>query len=246
MYPKVNIFELEFSSFSLLLFLSFIISSIILQINLKKYSKDNLLFIKILVPIYFFGISFSALFFGFEKYGLKFEDFSLYFKSGKNVLGGFIFAMVYLLIFCRIYKHNIYEFFKYLFPSISIGYAIGRLGCFFAGDGCYGIKTDFFLGMSFPNGVIPTYNDVHPTPLYDFAFFLIMYIFYQCNIKKNYINNRYSLYLFFILSSLERFFIEFIRRNDTYFYFTQSQWISLFILIVIIIIILWNKYEIKN
>jgi phosphatidylglycerol:prolipoprotein diacylglycerol transferase len=52
---------------------------------------------------------------------------------------------------------------------MPLGHAIGKLGCFFSGDGCYGGPTKMPWGMSFPNGLVPTRQFVHPSPLYEFA-----------------------------------------------------------------------------
>src|ERR1700735_3891635 len=56
-----------------------------------------------------------------------------------------------------------------LAPAAAIGYGVGRIGCFLSGDGCYGIPTTLPWGMSFPNGLEPTLQRVHPTPLYELA-----------------------------------------------------------------------------
>jgi phosphatidylglycerol:prolipoprotein diacylglycerol transferase len=52
-------------------------------------------------------------------------------------------------------------------PAAALGYGIGRIGCFLSGDGDYGIPTSLPWGMSFPNGLVPTTQRVHPTPLYE-------------------------------------------------------------------------------
>jgi phosphatidylglycerol:prolipoprotein diacylglycerol transferase len=54
-------------------------------------------------------------------------------------------------------------------PAAAIGYGIGRIGCFLSGDGDYGTPTSLPWGMSFPNGLVPTTQRVHPTPLYELA-----------------------------------------------------------------------------
>jgi phosphatidylglycerol:prolipoprotein diacylglycerol transferase len=53
-------------------------------------------------------------------------------------------------------------------PAAALGYGIGRIGCFLSGDGDYGIPTSLPWGMSFPNGLVPTIDRVHPTPIYEF------------------------------------------------------------------------------
>jgi phosphatidylglycerol:prolipoprotein diacylglycerol transferase len=53
-------------------------------------------------------------------------------------------------------------------PAAALGYGIGRIGCLLSGDGDYGIPTSLAWGMSFPNGLVPTVEHVHPTPIYEF------------------------------------------------------------------------------
>ena len=52
-------------------------------------------------------------------------------------------------------------------PAAALGYGIGRIGCFLSGDGDYGTPTSLPWGMSFPNGIVPTTERVHPTPIYE-------------------------------------------------------------------------------
>jgi phosphatidylglycerol:prolipoprotein diacylglycerol transferase len=52
-------------------------------------------------------------------------------------------------------------------PAAALGYGIGRIGCFLSGDGDYGVPTTLPWGMSFPNGLVPTTERVHPTPIYE-------------------------------------------------------------------------------
>src|ERR1700683_2851381 len=52
-------------------------------------------------------------------------------------------------------------------PAGALGVGLGRIGCFLSGDGDYGIPTSLPWGMSFPNGLVPTTERVHPTPIYE-------------------------------------------------------------------------------
>ena len=97
-------------------------------------------------------------------------------------------------------------------PSAAIGYGIGRIGCFLSGDGCYGLPTNLPWGMSFPNGIEPTFVRVHPTPLYELAAgLLIGWWLWKRAVKKHPTGWIVGEYL--ILSGLARFLVEFIRRN---------------------------------
>jgi phosphatidylglycerol:prolipoprotein diacylglycerol transferase len=54
-------------------------------------------------------------------------------------------------------------------PAAALGYGVGRIGCFLSGDGDYGVPTSLPWGMGFPNGLVPTDQRVHPTPIYEFV-----------------------------------------------------------------------------
>jgi phosphatidylglycerol---prolipoprotein diacylglyceryl transferase len=50
---------------------------------------------------------------------------------------------------------------------IAIGYAVGRIGCQVSGDGDYGQASDLPWAMAYPDGTVPTTQEVHPTPVYE-------------------------------------------------------------------------------
>jgi phosphatidylglycerol:prolipoprotein diacylglycerol transferase len=97
-------------------------------------------------------------------------------------------------------------------PAAAIGYGIGRIGCFLSGDGCYGIPTKLPWGMSFPNGIEPTFVRVHPTPLYELAAGLAIgaWLWWRGG-KKRGTGAIVGEYL--LLSGIARFLVEFLRRN---------------------------------
>ena len=95
---------------------------------------------------------------------------------------------------------------------LALGYAIGRVGCQLSGDGDYGKASDLPWAMSYPDGTVPTDDEVHPAPVYEtLAMGLVAWILWT-------LRDRFApgllFALYLILSGLERFLIEFIRRND--------------------------------
>ena len=52
-------------------------------------------------------------------------------------------------------------------PALAIGYAVGRIGCQLSGDGDYGVASDLPWAMAYPDGTVPTTEEVHPTPVYE-------------------------------------------------------------------------------
>ncbi|HEY4950567.1 MAG TPA: prolipoprotein diacylglyceryl transferase family protein [Candidatus Acidoferrales bacterium] len=90
-----------------------------------------------------------------------------------GLLSGFA---AFAFVAWRIIKHNaaagrpvsLLSIFDAGSPAAALGYGIGRIGCLLSGDGDYGIATSLPWGMSFPNGLVPTVERVHPTPIYEF------------------------------------------------------------------------------
>ena len=65
-------------------------------------------------------------------------------------------------------------------PGLALGYAIGRIGCQLSGDGDYGEPSDLPWAMSYPDGTVPTDQDVHPTPVYEtLAMGLVAWLLWQ-------------------------------------------------------------------
>ena len=111
-------------------------------------------------------------------------------------------------------------------PSLAAAYAIGRIGCQLAGDGDYGSDWDGPWAMAYPNGTVPIDTPVHPTPIYETLImggFALLLWRWRDRWQPGTLT---AIYL--IGTGLERFLIEFIRRNDAVALgLTQPQWVSL-------------------
>jgi phosphatidylglycerol---prolipoprotein diacylglyceryl transferase len=95
---------------------------------------------------------------------------------------------------------------------LAVAYGIGRLGCLLAGDGTYGTPTDLPWGMAFPNGTVPTTEQVHPAPLYEaLAVFAIAGLLWALRDRLSHL----ALFgVFSVLFGAERLIVEFVRLND--------------------------------
>ena len=95
---------------------------------------------------------------------------------------------------------------------LALGYAIGRVGCQLSGDGDYGRGSDLPWAMSYPEGTVPTDDEVHPTPVYEtLAMGLVAWLLWQWRDRFR-PGVLFALYL--VLAGLERFLVEFVRRNE--------------------------------
>jgi phosphatidylglycerol:prolipoprotein diacylglycerol transferase len=110
---------------------------------------------------------------------------------------------------------------------LAIGQTIGRVGCQLAGDGDYGVPTSLPWGMSYPNGVVPTTEVVHPTPVYEaVAYLLIFAVLWRRRARPHAPGSLFGQYL--LCTGAVRFAVEFVRRNPAVgLGLTVAQWVSL-------------------
>ena len=117
-------------------------------------------------------------------------------------------------------------------PGITIGYILGRVGCQLSGDGDYGRPSTLPWAMSYPHGTVPTLDRVHPTPVYDVLmcvpiFFLLLYLRRRPHTDGN------PWGVFLILTGLQRFVVEFWRRNPIVWHgLTAAQLFSLLMVVL--------------
>jgi prolipoprotein diacylglyceryl transferase len=141
-------------------------------------------------------------------------------RYGFAWFGGFLGGFFALLWLSRWLKIPVLEFMDMCSPAACVGYAIGRIGCLLSGDGDYGIPTSLPWGMSFPNGVVPTTQRVHPTPLYEFFIWLAIAAFLWHMGTKTLRGPKAKGEIFanyLILTGIARFLIEIIRINPRSF-----------------------------
>lgn len=110
-------------------------------------------------------------------------------------------------------------------PALALGYAAGRVGCQLSGDGDYGKPWDGPWAMAYPDGVVPTDVDVHPTPIYESLTMGVVGLVLW-HLRDRFAPGRlFALYL--VLAGLERFLVEFVRRNtDALVGLTTAQLVS--------------------
>jgi phosphatidylglycerol:prolipoprotein diacylglycerol transferase len=96
---------------------------------------------------------------------------------------------------------------------LALGYAIGRIGCQLSGDGDYGVASDLPWAMAYPEGTVPTTEEVHPTPVYETVSMGLVTLGLWHLRDRLAPGVLFGLYL--VLAGTERFLVEFIRRNDS-------------------------------
>lgn len=184
-------------------------------------------------------------------YGYDFSLFEIW-KGGLVFYGGLILAIATGIYYLKIKRLRIWLVGDIVAPSVALGLAFGRLGCFLNGC-CYGkLANDNTLGICFPNlakggGTLAQHNPVFasqlheglinsnatcslsviPTQLYESIFALCLFIFLSFLLKKK-LKEGLVLWIFVILYSLGRFIIELYRgdKGSVFLGLTDSQTIS--------------------
>jgi phosphatidylglycerol:prolipoprotein diacylglycerol transferase len=128
-------------------------------------------------------------------------------------------------------------------PALALGYGIGRIGCFLAGDATWGKVTDVPWAMAFPNAIFgwvdpltgapyPPGVKVHPTQLYELVQSLIVFSILWPLRTKDYQDGT-IFWLYLILAGSMRFLVEFLRANPLIAQgMTEYQWISLGLIVL--------------
>ena len=97
-------------------------------------------------------------------------------------------------------------------PALTLGHAIGRIGCFLVGDD-YGRPTTLPWGIAFPEGLPPTTDRVHPTQLYESIPLLALTVGLLVLRRRGARDNMvFGVYL--LAAGTLRFLIELVRVNE--------------------------------
>jgi len=221
--PFIHIGRFALPTFGLLVAIAAISAYFVLRADLRRRKlpdiSDSIILVTILAGILgakaYHWIQFPAEFQAMihaPSVGQALEAF----QAGIAWAGGFIAGILALFLLARHFRIPVATMFDAASPAAALGYAIGRIGCFISGDGDYGIPTSLPWGMSFPNGLVPTTQRVHPTPIYEFIagvaiFWYLWKLGARSLLKPRPPGEVIAEYL--VWTGLARFLVEFIRIN---------------------------------
>jgi len=217
MIPYLHIGPLQLPTFGLMVALALITAAYLLQADFDRRGMNADAFSMITVAG-LLGILGAKLYHLLETPAEFFASPVplLLSRYGFAWFGGFLGGFGALLVMGWRAKLPVWEFLDSCSPAAAFGYAIGRIGCFLSGDGDYGKPTSLPWGMSFPNGVVPTTERVHPAPLYELLIWSsIGWLLWRLGAKflkrPGHAGEVFCYYL--ILTGVARFLVEIIRIN---------------------------------
>ncbi len=167
-------------------------------------------------------------------------------EGGLVFYGGFLFALVSAITYIRLHRLPFWKIADLFTPSIALGLFFARIGCFMAGC-CYGKKTNLPWGVIFtdPSSLAPRQICLHPTQLYEAAGgFFIFFFLIGMEKKKSYPGQIF--WLFLLVYSVLRFFLEFLRDDPRGFLLTDmlstSQSIGVILAVVSIFMLFFKDW----
>jgi len=131
---------------------------------------------------------------------------------GKSILGALFGAVIGIEIF-KYLKGIKGSTGAYFVPSLVIGIAIGRIGCFLTGlsDYTYGIETTLPWGVDFGDGVTR-----HPVQLYESTMMMLFFIYSLWVYRQDRVwFEKKIFYIFVLYYASERFVWEFLKPYET-------------------------------
>lgn len=226
MIPEIDIFGLSIKTFGLMFGLAFIASGSLVARRLKELGK---------LPDLAYELTFAALFGGFvgarlwyiaEHWGDKGFFDTIFSGTGLTWYGGALGGAAAVLVWARRRDMFGVDLLDICAPALALGYAVGRIGCELSGDGDYGEPSDLPWAHAYPDGVVPTEDKVHPTPVYETLTMGAVAWWLWRRRDREPPGRLFALYL--VAAGVERFLVEFVRRNEAVFIgLSVAQFVSL-------------------
>jgi phosphatidylglycerol:prolipoprotein diacylglycerol transferase len=233
MQPEIELGPLTLQTFGLMVGLGFIVAGVFAQRYLTELGRPTDWAYEMVFAALVGGIVGARLWSVIENWDEASDDIfgSLFSGVGLVFYGGLLGGAIAVLAWA--WWRGVLDL-KTLDTAavpLAAAYAIGRIGCQLAGDGDYGKAWDGPWAMAYPDGTVPTTDEVHPTPVYETLTMGLVAWFLWSRRHSMRPGALFALYL--VLAGAERFLVEFVRRNDRIFAgLTLAQLIALSIFAV--------------
>ena len=154
--------------------------------------------------------------------------------GGLSFHGGLLGGILVTIVYARVMKLPFWRLADAMIPSVAVGYAITRIGCFLNGC-CYGRPTDLPWAVTFPASAASGHvASVHPTQLYASVMMFAAYALLLWLSRGESLRRAGRLFMVFLFAAgVERFVMEIFREPDAHFQglLTPAQWFSLAIVL---------------
>jgi phosphatidylglycerol:prolipoprotein diacylglycerol transferase len=228
MQPELDIGPVTLQTFGLMLGLGFVVAGVLAGRFLKEIGKPTDWAYEMVFASLVGGLVGARLWWVLENWDEASDDLlgNLFSGSGLVFFGGALGGAIGVLLWAWRRNWLTWQMCDVAAVPLAAAYAIGRIGCQLAGDGDYGIPWDGPWAMAYPDGTVPTTEEVHPTPVYETIVMGAVAVLLWRWRHRWRPGTLFALWL--VLAGVERFLIEFIRRNDEVLAgLTQPQLVSI-------------------
>jgi phosphatidylglycerol---prolipoprotein diacylglyceryl transferase len=226
--PEIHIGPLELKTFGICFALGFVAAGLMVSRRFRELGKPADWTYEMVFAALIGGLVGSRVDYVIQNWDKVSDDLfgNIFSGSGLVWFGGFVGGALAVILWAHWRGFLGWQLLDAAAVPLAIGYAIGRIGCQLSGDGDYGTSSDVPWAMAYPDGTVPTTDQVHPTPVYEtVAMGLAAAVLWR-------LRDRFApgvlFGLYLIIAGIERFLVEFIRRNEEVVAgLTQPQLISL-------------------
>ncbi|HLM86483.1 MAG TPA: prolipoprotein diacylglyceryl transferase family protein [Solirubrobacteraceae bacterium] len=216
MKPEIVLLGISIKTFGVMFALGFLACGAVVARRLRELDRPVDWSYEIVFAALFGGVVGARAYYVIQNYSQVKGDLlgSVFSGSGLVWYGGAIGGAVAVLAWMRWRDAFELAMFDLCATVLALGYAIGRIGCQVSGDGDYGIRSSLPWAMGYPHGTLPTPPGVtvQPTPIYEtVTMCLLAYLLWRL---RDRVRPGVVFACYLVGSGLERFLVEFIRRNN--------------------------------
>jgi len=215
MKPEIHLLGISIKTFGVMFSLGFLACGLVVARRLRELGKPVDWSYELVFAALLGGVIGARAYYVVENYGAVRHDLlaGLFSGSGLVWYGGAVGGALAVLAWMHWRGALELRLFDMCATALALGYGIGRIGCQVAGDGDYGIRSNLPWAMGYPHGTLPTPPGVRvqPTPIYETVSMCVLaYLLWHL---RDRVRPGVVLALYLVGSGLERFLVEFIRRN---------------------------------
>jgi phosphatidylglycerol:prolipoprotein diacylglycerol transferase len=210
--PHIHIFGITIQTFGIFFALNFLAWGALVSRRLEELGKPPEWAFEMVVVAVVGGLVGARAYYLIQNHH-SFSLGNVFSGSGLVWYGGLAGGIVAMLIWARWRGFLGLSLFDLGGPGLALGYAIGRIGCQVSGDGDYGKASHLPWAMGYAKGTTPTDPGVtvQPTPIYEtLAMGLVAWLLWRW---RDRVRPGVLFALYLVFAGIERFLVEFVRRN---------------------------------
>ncbi len=216
MLKQIDVLGLHLQTFGIFFALNFLAWAALVARRLHELRRPIDWAYEILFAALIGGLVGARAYYVIQNYDAVKDDLlgNIFSGSGLVWYGGLIGGVIAVLAWARWRNFLTLALIDLAGPGLALGYAIGRIGCQVSGDGDYGKASDLPWAMGYPHGAVPTAPGVtvQPTPLYEtLSMGLLALVLWRL---RDAVRPGALFGLYAVGAGLERFLVEFARRNE--------------------------------